>query len=149
VAREASGMGGKHMAETASNAAVANITALRRGYEAFQSGNLDLLRDELFDPDIVWHVSGRHKLAGDFHGIDAVIASFVRQFEETGGTFKVELHDILGSDDHAVALATETAERNGRSVNEPYAHVCHFRDGRLKESWLMSVDPYKVDEFYS
>jgi ketosteroid isomerase-like protein len=136
------------MAETATDTAAANITALRRGYEAFGNGNLDLLRDELFDPDIVWHAPGRHPLAGDFHGTDAVIALFVRQFEETGGTFKVEIHDILGSDDHAVALGTVTAERNGKSLNEPYAHVCHFRDGKLKESWLLDVDPYKFDEFF-
>lgn len=137
------------MAETATGNAVANIAALRRGYEAFQTGNLDLLRDELFDPDIVWHSPGRHMLAGEFRGVDAVIASFVKQFEETGGTFKVEVHDILGSDNHAVALATVSAERNGKSMNEPYAHVCHFRDGKLTEAWILDFDPYKADEFFA
>jgi ketosteroid isomerase-like protein len=137
------------MAETATGNAVANIAALRRGYEAFQTGNLDLLRDELFDPDIVWHSPGRNMLAGEFRGVDAVIASFVKQFEETGGTFKVEVHDILGSDDHAVALATVSAERNGKSMNEPYAHVCHFRDGKLTEAWILDFDPYKADEFFA
>ena len=137
------------MAETATGNAVANIAALRRGYEAFQTGNLDLLRDELFDPDIVWHSPGRNMLAGEFRGVDAVIASFVKQFEETGGTFKVEVHDILGSVDHAVALATVSAERNGKSMNEPYAHVCHFRDGKLTEAWILDFDPYKADEFFA
>lgn len=137
------------MANTATDTAVTNIAALRRGYEAFQSGNMDLLRNELFAPDIVWHSPGRNMLSGDFSGVDAVIASFVRQFEETGGTFKVDVHDILGSDDHAVALATVTAERNGKSINAPYAHVCHFRDGRLTEAWILDMDPYKLDEFFA
>jgi ketosteroid isomerase-like protein len=137
------------MAESATDNAVTNIAALRRGYEAFQTGNLDVLRDELFDADIVWHSPGRNPLSGDFKGADAVIASFVRQAEETAGTFKVEVHDILGSDDHAVALATASAQRNGKSISEPYAHVCHFRDGKMTEAWILNYDLYKVDELYS
>jgi ketosteroid isomerase-like protein len=137
------------MAETATSTAAANVAALRRGYEAFQAGNLDLLRDELFDENIVWHVPGRNQLAGDFRGIPAVLESFGRNFEETGGTFKVELHDVLGSDDHAVALATVSAERNGKSLKEPYAHVCHFRDGKLSEAWILDFDQHAVDEFWS
>ena len=128
--------------------AAANVALLRRGYDAFQSGNLDVLRDELFDPDIVWHNPGRNATSGDHHGADAVIATFVKQFELTDGTFKVEVHDILSSEDHAVALATVTAQRNGKSLKEPYAHVCHFRDGKLKESWILDFDPNKADEFY-
>ncbi len=137
------------MPETATDKATANIEALRRGYEAFQTGNLDLLRDELFDKDIVWHSPGRHQLAGDFKGTDAVIALFVKQFELTDGTFRVELHDVLGSDDHAVALATLSAERKGKSMSDQYAHVCHFRDGKLTEAWIVDFDPYKADDFFA
>jgi ketosteroid isomerase-like protein len=137
------------MGDTAtSSSAAANIAHIRRGYEAFQTGNLDQLRNELFAPDIEWHNPGRNILSGDYKGADAVIAMFVKQFEETGGTFAVELHDVLGSDDHAVALATARAERNGKSLNEPYAHVCHFRDGKLTEAWILQYDPYKGDELF-
>jgi uncharacterized protein len=137
------------MAETATSTAAANIEHMRRGYEAFEKGDLDLIRNELFDPDVVWHVPGRNRLSGDFRGADAVIASFVRQFEETGGTFKVEVHDILGSDDHAVVLATASAERNGKSIKEPYAHVCHLRDGKLTEAWILDFDLHKIDDFFA
>jgi ketosteroid isomerase-like protein len=137
------------MADTATSSAVANAQALRKGYEAFQTGNLDLLRDELFDANIVWHVPGKSPLSGDFRGTAAVLELFGKQFEETGGTLKVELHDVLGSDDHAVALATVSAQRNGRSLSEPYAHVCHFRDGKLIEAWILDFDLYKVDDFFA
>jgi ketosteroid isomerase-like protein len=137
------------MTDTATSGAAVNIASLRKGYEAFQSGNLDLLRDELFAKDIVWHVPGRNPTAGDFRGVDAVIASFVKNFELTGGTFKVELHDVLGSDDHAVALATVSAQRNGKSISEPYSHVCHFRDGKVSEAWILNYDLYKVDDFFA
>ena len=137
------------MTDTATGSrAAANIAHLRRGYEAFQTGNLDLLRDELFAPDIAWHNPGRNILSGDYKGVEAVIAMFVKQFEETGGTFAVELHDVLGSEDHAVALGTATAERNGKSLSEPYAHVCHFEGDKLTEAWIMQFDPYKGDELF-
>ncbi|MDQ6856405.1 MAG: nuclear transport factor 2 family protein [Candidatus Dormibacteraeota bacterium] len=135
------------MPETATDKATANIESLRRGYEAFQTGNLDLLRDEIFHPDIVWHSPGSNPISGDHRGADAVIASFVKQFELTDGTFKVELHDVLGSDDHAVALGRASGQRNGKSMDEPYAHVCHFRDGKLVEAWILDYDPSKTDEF--
>jgi ketosteroid isomerase-like protein len=135
------------MPETATAKATANIEALKRGYEAFQTGNLDLLRNELFDKDIVWHNPGNNPTSGDHRGVDAVIASFVKQFELTDGTFKVEIHDILGSDDHAVVLGTASGQRNGKSLSEPYAHVCHLRDGRVTESWILDFDPSKTDEF--
>jgi uncharacterized protein len=43
-----------------------NEDLIRRGYDAFSSGDMDTLR-ELFHPDIVWHAPGRSQLAGDHH----------------------------------------------------------------------------------
>ncbi|HEX4579674.1 MAG TPA: nuclear transport factor 2 family protein [Candidatus Dormibacteraeota bacterium] len=137
------------MPGTATETATANLEALRRGYEAFQTGDLDLLRNELFDPNILWHAPGRGPLAGDYKGTDAVIGLFVKQFELTGGTFKVEVHDYLATDDHAVAIATLSAERDGKRLTDQYAHVCHFRDGKLTEAWILDFDPYKADEFFA
>jgi uncharacterized protein len=137
------------MPGTATETATANLEALRRGYEAFQTGNLDLLRNELFDPDIVWHSPGRGPLSGDYRGTDAVIGLFVKQFELTDGTFKVDVHDFLATDDHAVAIATLSGQRGGKSITSQYAHVCHFRDGKLTEAWILDFDPVKADEFFA
>ncbi len=137
-------VGGVAMTEVAT----ANAEALRRGYEAFQAGNLDVLRNELFAPDIVWHAPGRNQLSGDFHGVDAVIGLFTKQFELTGGTFRVEVHDILASDEHAVAIASLSSERDGKTYNDLYTHVCHYEDGRLKEAWIVSFNPYQGDELF-
>ena len=137
------------MADSATSQAAANIEHVKRGYAAFQKGDLDLLRNELFAPDIVWHSPGRNALSGEYRGADDVIGLFVKQFELTGGSFAVTLHDVLGSDEHAVALGTAHAERNGTVLDEPYAHVFHFRDGRVSEAWVVQFDPYKGDELFS
>jgi len=49
-----------------------NEELVRRGYDAFASGDMDTRR-ELFDPQIVWHFAGRSPLAGDHRGVDAVL----------------------------------------------------------------------------
>ena len=136
------------MTSTVTDQAAVNREALKRGYEAFQSGNMDLLRNELFHPDIVWHNPGHNQFSGDVKGADAVIDLFVRQFEVTGG-FTVEVHDLLATDEHAVAIATISGERDGTRISDPYTHVCHFRDGKLVEAWIVEFDPAKTDALFA
>jgi ketosteroid isomerase-like protein len=124
-----------------------NAELFRRGYAAFQQGDLDTVRS-LFAPDIIWHVPGNNHLSGDYRGVDDVIAQFVRNFEETGGTFKVELHDILANDEHAVALASTSGTKDGRTLDDNYVHVVHIAGGKLTESWIFDEHQDLVDAFW-
>jgi len=89
-----------------------------------------------------------NQLSGQYDGVDATIGSFLKNFEETNGTFRVELHDVLGSDEHAVALATVSGERDGKSLSDRYVHVVHVKDGKVSESWLFEDDQDAVDAFW-
>lgn len=126
----------------------ANEELMRKGYAAFQSGDMDTLRN-LFAPDIVWHAGGRNPLSGDFKGIDEVLASFMKTMELAGGTFKVELHDVMANDEHAVALASSSGERDGKKLQNNFAHIAHVKDGKMTESWIHPDDQYAVDEFWA
>ena len=126
-----------------------NAAALRKGYDAFSRGDMDALRNELFSPDIVWHQGGRNQTSGEYRGADAVIGLFGKLFQLTDGTFRVELHDVLASDEHVVALGRTTGQRAGKTIQHgEYSHVCHFRDDKLTEAWIVNVDPYEIDEFF-
>jgi ketosteroid isomerase-like protein len=125
-----------------------NAEIFRRGYTAFQNGDLDTVRS-LFAPDIVWNVSGHSRFAGAHRGPDDVIAMFADQFQDTNGSFRVDVHDILANDQHAVALATVSGERKGRKLNDRYTHVVHLEDGRVKESWIFAENQDLVDEFWA
>jgi ketosteroid isomerase-like protein len=124
------------------------IETVKKGYAAFQDADLDAIRAISTD-DLVWHAVGRNPVSGTFRGIDNVLASFARLAMETEGTFAVELHDVLASDDHVVALATATGKRKGRTLKSDYAHICHMRDGKLAEAWIVDTDPYAGDEFWA
>jgi ketosteroid isomerase-like protein len=125
-----------------------NVELLRRGYEAYGSGDLETI-DALFDDDIVWHVAGRGPLSGEYHGKQEVFGFFGKIMELSGGTSKLEVHDILASDDHGVALLTGSASREGREFSGSDVHVFHIRDGKVVEFWDSPVDQYAVDEFWA
>jgi uncharacterized protein len=124
-----------------------NATLFRKGYAAFQSGDLETVKS-LFDPDISWNLSGHNHFSGEHKGSGTVIALFMKQFGETDGTFKVELHDLLANDEHAVALATVSGSREGKSFSDRNTHVAHIKDGRLSESWVFQENQDKVDDFW-
>lgn len=126
-----------------------NAERFRAGYQAFMSGDMEALRGEYLTGDVVWHAFGAGPLSGDFHGPDEVIALFGRTFELSGGTFRVEVHDAVANDDHAVVLGTVTAERAGKRLHQRYTHVAHMRDGKLSESWIFSEDQAALDSFWS
>jgi len=125
-----------------------NEDLVRRGYEAFATGDMATL-NELFADDIVWHAPGRNELAGTYWGKDEVFANLQKNMELTGGTFKLDIHAILADDEHAVTLLRASAEREGKALNDNTVQVFHIKDGKLSESWLHPSDAYASDEFWS
>ncbi len=93
-----------------------NVGLFRKGYEAFAKGDMATLR-ELFSEDVVWHVSGNSPISGEYRGQDAVFAFFARIAELSGGTFRIDLHDVVANDEHAVALVRSTASRQGKQLD--------------------------------
>jgi ketosteroid isomerase-like protein len=79
---------------------------------------MDALRS-MMTSDATHHVPGSHPLSGDCKGIDAILGHYRRLYEETGGTFTVELSGILvDGRGHAVSLHHATARRGDRSMDE-------------------------------
>lgn len=125
-----------------------NEEVVRGGIAAFQAGDLEKIK-ELFADDIVWHIPGRSPLSGTFKGKEEVLGFLAKTAEMTGGTFKVEIHDICASDEHVVALMRQSGEREGKSLDGQFANVFHIRDGKVAEFWGHPFDLYAIDEFWS
>jgi uncharacterized protein len=121
---------------------------LRRAYEAYAKSDFTTAMSA-FDHDIVWHVTGRNPLAGDYEGTEQVEGFFRKAFELYGGTFRMEIHDILANDDHAVVLVRATGQRAGKTLDAALCHVWHVADGKATEFWELRVDPVGDEEFWS
>ena len=125
-----------------------NVELLRNGYNAYSTGDMAVL-DRLFADDILWHVAGRSQLSGDYKGRDQVYGFFGKITEISGGTSKIEVHDILANDEHGVAIVTGTGSRpDGASFTSPDVHIFHIRNGQVVEFWDSPVDQYGSDEFW-
>lgn len=120
---------------------------LRESHAALARGDSDAATRDWAD-DIVWHLPGRGVLAGDYTGVSQFLALFGRIMEVTGGTYRTELHDVISNDDHAVALLTVHAERDGRKFQDNEVLAIHMRDGKAAEVWVLHNDQYAVDEFF-
>ena len=126
-----------------------NVQRARLGYDAFSKGDMATISDLLAD-DVVWHVGGNSSLSGDYNGKDAVFGFFGKLMELTGGTFKLEVHDILANDEHSVTLVRETAERDGKKWDGKSAHITHSDSaGRIKEFWAFQENSRAADEFFA
>jgi ketosteroid isomerase-like protein len=125
-----------------------NVELTRRGYEAFAKGDLATL-SELIADDVTWHSNDAGPLSGTYNGRDEVFGFFGRLAEETAGTFRLDVHDVLANDEHAVALCTLSASRGGKSIEVPVANVSHLRDGKVTEFWFATTDPQAAIDFWS
>ena len=124
-----------------------NAELVARGYEAFGRGDVDTVLDLLAD-DIAWRVPGRGPIAGEYHGKDGVMAFFGKLMEESGGSFRLTVHDIAATDRHALAIVDAHVERNGKSYDFHAIHVWHLRDGKAEIFRSVAIDPDADNEFW-
>jgi hypothetical protein len=123
-----------------------NEALIRRGYELFNSGNLETMKD-LFSEEVVWHVAGRSRLSGEKLGRDATFGYFAQIGELSGGTFRAAVHDVVASDEHTLGVHTSTGTRLGRQLNLHTVLLFHIRDGKAVEVWEHVEDSQAFDEF--
>ena len=126
-----------------------NEDLVRAGFAAFARGDVSALGRDFFADDICWHFPGRGRFGGHHRGAGEVAKLLSRMAEMSGGTHRVELHDVIGNDDHVVALHTTRAERAGRQLEINAVQVFHVRDGKVTEAWTSHSDVYAVGEFWS
>ncbi len=121
----------------------ANEAVIRRYCQAWREGDLATLVDCYHD-EVVLHWFGQNPLAGEHRGKPAALAALAR-LSQLANRQLVEIHDVLASDHHAVVLARERFERDGRRVETSRVLVYHVRDGKLAEAWIYDDDQRAVD----
>jgi uncharacterized protein len=126
-----------------------NEDVVRAASAAFGRGDLGALQDQFFAADIVWHIAGTGPLAGDYEGAAQVMGLLGKISALSGGTVRPELHDVLVSTDHTVALTTIRAERAGKQLQLNLVHVIHAENGKATEVWTHSSDPAAAAQFWS
>lgn len=122
-------------------------SVVRRAYEDFESGDLDLL-GVVMSKDAVWHEPGRSSLAGDYKGAEAVLGFLGKLKALSDGTFTIEILDVLSGPERAVVLQRETASRKGKTLDVIAAVEFEIHHGKITEATVYQADAYQFDEFW-
>jgi ketosteroid isomerase-like protein len=115
----------------------------------YAGGDVEPLRD-LLTEDIEWHVPGDNAIAGDYHGIDAVLDYFRRRRDLAEGSFRMHPGEVLvGDGDHVAVLTDGTTliddvERRWSTVG-----LYRLRGERIASCRLLAFDQAAFDAVWS
>jgi ketosteroid isomerase-like protein len=122
-----------------------NAAIVRKYQEGMTSGDMKAAADGLAD-DVEWHEIGR---ADAIHGKAALAERFgmgsdaPAPYEITG-----ETHDVIGNDDHVIALLSAHATNDGKTLDYKVAEIYHVKDGKITERWAFSDDTAAINDFF-
>lgn len=119
---------------------------VRQGYEAFIAGDMEWMNEHLHE-NVVWHSPGKSVLSGDYRGRESVLAFFAKTVQVALPEF--DMHDIVASDDHVVAIFTNRWRRNdnGETFEDRNVQVFHIDKGQAIEVWTLVEDQAGFDNF--
>jgi ketosteroid isomerase-like protein len=106
-----------------------NATLIRRGFAAFNAGDVATLK-EVLTADCVQHMAGKNRFTGDHKGLDNLLKMYGEIGALTDGTFQAVLSDVYATDQGGIATFTSTARRNGRSLEQKNAMGFTIVDGK-------------------
>ena len=126
------------------------LARLHAAQAAFYAGEDDAAVRDVLTQDIAWHIPGENAIAGDYHGIDEVLAYFARRRDLADRTFRMHPRDILvGDGDHVAALTDGTAVIDGVDREWSTIGLYRIRDDRVAECWLLPLDAAAFDAIWS
>lgn len=123
-----------------------NIALVEKMYECFNRGDLQTIKDEVFAPDLVWRLPGRHPLGGVKNGPDEVLA-FFGALGESG--IKVDLIGIdAWGDDTVVEVHRGHGTSGGATLDALNCTHYRVRGDRIAEVQVFMSDQYGADNFF-
>jgi ketosteroid isomerase-like protein len=122
-----------------------HVVLIEAYYAAYARNDWNALRNEFFDPDIVWRIPGHHSLSGNHRGVDQVIA-FFEQLGKAG--FQAEPITLAASDDWVIDLHRGWNTEGPARIDIVWALAFRIQHGRIVEAINFPSDQHAADAFY-
>lgn len=122
--------------------------ALETFYAAFNRGDYAAAL-AVCDPKVTFQIAGKSKLAGKYTSADFSSGLGTKLKELSGGQYKLEVHDILVSDRHAVAMASVKFNRGSEKIEYRTAQVWRVENGKPIAGYEYLRDMYQFDTIWS
>ena len=100
-----------------------------------------------FAEDIVIHIPGRSRFAGDRQGRDAAV-DYIETVRDRyrDGRIELEVIDMLASEERVALLVRERFHGDGPTVEIRRANVYRVENGQIVEVSIFEADQYLIDE---
>jgi ketosteroid isomerase-like protein len=118
---------------------------LAREMDAKMKAEGPLAMADYIADDVEWHEIGR---AEPIRGKAALVERWAGM-SDMGGSFSVDLHDVIANDDHVVELVTATVTMGDKTFTYRTAEIMHVRDGKITARWAFSDDTAAINEFFA
>jgi ketosteroid isomerase-like protein len=131
-------------------AALELLARLHAAQGDFYAGGAEAPLRALLDPDVEWHVPGRNAIAGDYRGIEQVMAYFARRRDHAARTFRMHPGDVLvGEGDRVAVLTDGIATIGGRDERWSTVGLYRFDGDRIAGCWLLPLDAAAFDRIWA
>jgi predicted ester cyclase len=124
-----------------------NIPLVRRALDAFNRSDMDDVKAYVAE-DIVWHVPGRGRLAGDKRGLDEVIAFFGEAGVLGTTNFSIDARKMMAGDDFVSMLVHYHHVRGEEVFDQDGVELFRLAGGKISEFWAFIRDSRAFDEFF-
>jgi uncharacterized protein len=122
-----------------------NVKIVERMYDCFAKDDMDSLKREVFAPDLVWRLPGRHPLGGIKQGPDEVIA-FFQQLLNSG--IAVDIVTVVGTDDYVVEVHRGHSDKGEVKLDALNCTVYQIRAQGISDVQVYLSDQYAADAFF-
>src|SRR3954466_9212068 len=123
-------------------AALDVLARLHAAQGEFYAGGDDAPLRALLDSGIEWHVPGRNAIAGDYRGIDAVMAYFARPRAHPPRTVRMHPGGVLvGEGDRVAVLTDGSATIAGREERWSTVGLYRLTVEQVAGGWLPPLHP--------
>jgi ketosteroid isomerase-like protein len=123
---------------------------LHEAQAAFYAGGPPEPLYDVLTEDILWVVPGRNAIAGEYHGLDAVLDYFTRRRDLADRSFRMHPGDLLvGDGDHVAVLTDGSAIIDGVERRWSTVGLYRLRGERVAACWLLPLDATAFDAIWS
>jgi YbgC/YbaW family acyl-CoA thioester hydrolase len=126
------------------------LDRLHQAQNTFYRGGEPTALRELLTEDIVWQVPGDNAIAGDYHGIDAVMSYFARRRDLADRSFHMTARQTLVGEDGWIAAVTDgRAVIDGEDLTWSAVGLYQVRDGRIAACRLLPFEAAAFDAIWA
>ena len=125
---------------------VERFYAVQRRFYAGENVVADLRG--LLAEHVVWHVPGRSAIAGDYRGLEQVLAYFTLRREIADNTFRITSRGVLADANRVVHFADGEALISGEVRRWRTVGIFDISDELIAECWLLPFDQHQFDEIW-